>query len=184
VNPIFFKELPLVVSIQGKPEFIGFAAGFSKEVDPLSGMTFNLKDIMDWQQQWKAQSIGQSFALWTHYLQNAFSHFRKLAPNAKELIVQVRFWDQSTLRMTGSHFRYTRIFPQSDSMGRLRILQLECSVQNESELERIRHLHLQDELPGSFDEPELLYSYFESKLGLSDFAIEIKDPETQISISI
>lgn len=184
MNPIFFKELPLTVSIQGKPELVGFAAGFSREVDPMSGMTFNLKDIMDWQQQWKSQSTGQSFALWTQYLQNAFHHFKNLATNATDLIVQVRFWDQSTFRMAGSHFLFTRSFPQSDSRGRLRILQLQCAVQNDSELERIRHFSTQNEFPGSFDEIELLYSYFESKFGLSDFTVEIKDPETQISVFI
>lgn len=172
-----------MVSIQGKPELTNFAAGFSKAVDPLSGMTVNLRDIMIWLEQWKEQCSDGAFTSWLDFLAQAHQFFSKHAQllKAQASAVQVKFFDQSLLRWNVVQFSISIRGPIVDNLARLRICELHFRLSTESDFERVRDFILPSELPGSFDEPELFLAFFESKLGLPLEKAEIQDPETKVS---
>jgi hypothetical protein len=108
-HPIFFKELPWVVKIQGKPELVGFSLGVSKPVDPESGMTLNLSQIMDWQNHWLQESSERDFTSWFEFLELSQNFFAPLVVSAGGNLqaLQVRFFAGALLRKEAKGFRWS-----------------------------------------------------------------------------
>lgn len=186
VNPVFFKELPLVLQYQGKPELVHFAVGFSKTVDPMSGMTVNLKDIMDWQEQWKQMSSVSLITSWFEFFQQAHSFFQKKAAlqKAESPIQQIRFFDSSILRFENGQFVMTKSQSMVDTLGRLRICHVQWILDLESDIQRIREYPMRSELPGTWDDSDLILNLFESELGLKAQRLELEDPISKIATLI
>lgn len=174
----------MVVSVRGKPELIHFAVGFSKNVDPLTGMTVNLKEILGWLEEWKELSSRGDYPSWMDFLSQAQGFFAQqaLKEKAQAAVVQAKFFDQSTLRWNGDHFSIAKQAPIVDRMARLRMCVIHFRLPTESDLERLRKFTLPSEIPGSFDEPEFFLTYFESVLGLPIDKAEIQDPQTKVSV--
>jgi len=103
-NPTFFKEIPLQLKIQGNFNLVYFATGFSKPVDPLSGMTVNLTKVIQWQNDFKLFLADQNFSSWLSFFKQATEFFQKKAviERAELKALQVRFFEGQILRQDSS----------------------------------------------------------------------------------
>jgi hypothetical protein len=177
-SPAFFKELPLILQVQGKPELVGFAVGVSKAIDPESGMTVNLSELMKWQEDWKQESSSVNFNSWFEVLQNGHQFFeaRSQTLQAQCSVVQLKFFDQSELRLQNGRFSFSKKLQSSDSSRTLRVLKLELTMKSESDFTTARQLQIPDSFPGSWNDSGLLTAYLKSQFGHPPLRIEIWDP--------
>lgn len=99
-NPVFFKEVPLQLRFQGDFILIFFATGFSKAVDPMSGMTVNLMNVVQWQSKFKDSLKSEDFGSWFDFFQRATLFFQNKAQSeqAELKALQVRLFDGRLLR--------------------------------------------------------------------------------------
>lgn len=155
-NPIFFKEIPLQVKTQGNFYLVYLATGFSKPVDPLSGMTVNLMSVMSWQNDFKASLAKQDFSSWLEFLKSASAFFSEKASSEKAELkaLQLRFFDGRILRQDLEGLYLFENFPY-EHQGKVMIAKSKIKVQSEADLSK------------SFPQP-----------------FEAYDPETKITISL
>ncbi len=183
MNPVFFHELPLIVSIQGKPKLAHVAAGFSKAVDPQSGMTVNLKDILDWEDQWKAQSSSRQWNSWFDFLSDFRNFIQSKSQSAQAHIasLQVRFFDQSLLRWQEAGVTVTRKLVGELENGKLKVLEIGFDVKSESEILQALDFSLPVNRLIQVRTAQELGLMVEQQSGLKVQTVEIQDPLTELS---
>lgn len=177
-EPVFFKELPLILQVGGKPELAGFSVGVSKAIDPESGMMVNLSELVSWQNEWKQAASALSFSSWFEFLEQSLVFFENRCGQLQAhcRVVQIRFFDRSLVRLQNRVFSFSKAYQSADSTGRLQVLNLEVPLESESDLLRARQFQFPDPFPGSWDEQSLLISYSQSHFGFPARRIEIWDP--------
>lgn len=94
-----YRELPFQLKIRGQFFLFRFAAGYSKTVDPQSGMTVNLKYLNSWLEALRGHCQDQDFTSPCEILQVARSFLKALAVAQQASLerVQIQFENQDLL---------------------------------------------------------------------------------------
>ncbi len=108
--PIFFHEVPLQIDLRGRFQTIHFAAGFSKAIDLLSGMTVNLTSVQCWLTELSIEILSKQFSDPIQFLSWSQARLQNDASGAgAELIqVQIRFFDQTRFQHNGGQFYFQK----------------------------------------------------------------------------
>lgn len=181
--PVFFKELPLILSVQGKPELVHLAAGFSKPVDALSGMTINLKDIMDWQDEWARLCASRDFSSQLDFLQEARAFFAGKAASmgAQVPAVQSRFQSGAVLRWDGRGASVARSGTVRDPQNVLRICELCFAVGDSTEVSKALAFCFPESVGESFSQASMVATIFRTQTTLKILRLAVMDPLSKIS---
>lgn len=176
-GPAFFHETPLVLALPGRRELVDFAVGFRKNVDPLSGMTVNLKEILRWQELWATKIHTSHFQDHFEFLKQAHIFFSGQAQvvGAQIQALQIRFFDQSILRWDLQQFDFSRRAPIEDVSGRVRIVRLRWSVLTEADLRTLRQFRFPQKLSLSFADAAALRQHLESLVKVPIDRMELED---------
>lgn len=179
----FFRELPFQIQIQGQLSIFRFAAGFSKSVDPLSGMTVNLKYVNSWLEALQQDCRGRHFSDPGEMLMAANAFLEPLAQEQRALVtrLQIRFENQDQLSKSfdeklNENFEFqkswwvTRTSPQQ----RVRMTAI-FSILDWSEVQKLQALDVAESYQSDVGD---LFQNFLAK----PFSIEIQDPLTGSSL--
>jgi hypothetical protein len=141
-KPRFFKEVPLQVQLQGELRLLHFAAGFSKAVDPLSGMTVNLARINQWLNQLASDLVQLNFSNALEFLSWARDQLQIQAQLEKAQVtkVQARFFDRSVLILEAGSFHLQKsqecLVGDSKDQESLKIAQIQFWIRTPQDLQQ------------------------------------------------
>ena len=156
MNPVFFKEISFAITIQGKPEWVGFAMGVSKEVDPFSGMTVNLMTVISWLEKWKCQCQSRNFSCWTEFLQQSQKHLQPWVESQQAVLssLQVRVSDSFFLRFEKNQMTAQRTAVIRDLDLQIRKLTVIWEIPSSSQEMLVMNLTMPKEISMPWDKCE------------------------------
>lgn len=198
--PVFFKESPFQLQIRKESHLVHLAAGFSKSVNPLTGMTVNLVIVQQWMAELRDQADRREWNGFLVALKECHQYFKALCARdfqheSESIAVpttQFRFFDGSILKLDaapdqGLQFTFQKSgltsFPSEDASPVLRLVKVEAAVSTEFELMQAQSFPV----PATFSvegvkNPESVYAHeLRQKTSLKLLRIEIWDPLRRIA---
>lgn len=110
MTPAFFRRIPLQIELEGNFQSINFAAGFSKHIDPLSGMTVNLVTVDQWLDSLSQAATQEKFLDAQAFLSWSEKKLKVLAATEAAVLskVQMQFFDHSILSLGTAKFFFEK----------------------------------------------------------------------------
>ncbi|MEZ0392654.1 MAG: hypothetical protein ACAH59_10585 [Pseudobdellovibrionaceae bacterium] len=154
-----------------------FALGVSQEINPLSGMTVNLKKVLEWLEDFQSQVKSQNFTAWNDFFIFSFSQLQKkvLSESAQLTALQVNFFDHSQLRFQNNQMTFSQTALVSDESG----VKKWTAFFQMDQFKTLPRIEWPQKFTGAFDPASLIFSLFQFP---KPFRIEIQNPTTKESL--